>query len=135
MADDERVLLFLERIEEAAMAAAYNKSESMDASSKRASETAVDEEVNLVELEIPKRFSTKTSMCCRLNSYICSRHRSTQHRMVGVSSFPRRLPRRRLTNNLQRAPRGCSGSAVVVHLFPGRASQNYLFHFSRSSQT
>ena len=50
MADDGRVLLFLERIEEAAMAAAYNKSESVDARSKRASETAVDEEVNLVEL-------------------------------------------------------------------------------------
>ena len=50
LADDECVLLFLERIEEAAMAAADNKSESLDASSKRASETAVDEEVNLVEL-------------------------------------------------------------------------------------
>ena len=50
MADDGRVLLFLERIEKAAIAAADNKSESVDASSKRASDTAVDEEVNLVEL-------------------------------------------------------------------------------------
>ena len=50
MADVGRVLLFLERIEEAALAAVDNKSESVDASSKRASETAVDEEMNLVEL-------------------------------------------------------------------------------------
>ena len=61
MADDERVLLFLERIEEAAMAAAYNKSESVDASSKRASETAVDEEVNLVELESPEEIQYTAS--------------------------------------------------------------------------
>ena len=61
MADDERVLLFLERIEEAAMAAADNKSESVDASSKRASETAVDEEVNLVELESPEEIQNTAS--------------------------------------------------------------------------
>ena len=61
MADDERVLLFLERIEEAAMAAAYNKTESVDASSKRASETAVDEEVNLVELETPEEIQYTAS--------------------------------------------------------------------------
>ena len=70
MADDGRVLLFLERIEEAAMAAADNKSESVDASSKRASETAVDEEVNLVELNVPKRFWTlllrPQKLSCRL---------------------------------------------------------------------
>ena len=58
MADDGRALLFLERIKEAAMAAADNLSESVDASSKRASETAVDEEVNFVEVNVPKSFRT-----------------------------------------------------------------------------
>ena len=48
----------------AAIAAADNKSESVDASSKRASETAVDEEVNLVEL-LSRRGSEHCFCDCR----------------------------------------------------------------------
>ena len=127
------------------MAAAYNKSESVDASSKRASETAVDEEVNLVELQPeeiqytasvrPQKLSCKTSMCCRLRSYTCSRHKSTQRKGLKALPFHVGLPGGGWRSDLQRAPRGCSESAVVVHLSPGRASQNYLHHFSRFSQT
>ena len=61
MADDERVLLFLERVEEAAMVAVDNKSESVDSNNKRASGTAVDEEVNLVDFESPEEIQNTAS--------------------------------------------------------------------------
>ena len=68
MEDDGRAFLFLECIKEMAMAAADNFSELVDASSKRASETAVDEEVNLVEVNVPKRFRT---LLLRLQQLSC----------------------------------------------------------------
>ena len=68
MEDDGRALLFWECIKEEVIAFADNLSKSVDASSNRASETAVDVELNLVEVNVPNRFRT---MLLRLQQLSC----------------------------------------------------------------
>ena len=142
MADDGRALLFLERIKEAAVAVADNLSESVYASSKSASETAVDEEVNFVEVHVPKSFRhcfcDRRSCLADINvlSFEELHLLLTQFKAArdGALPFHVSLPggvwRKRFMVLLE-GLRVCSRCSLL----PGRASQNYLLHFLRSSQT